>query len=195
MKQLTRLLSDASQGRFDKSKALEIHQAACRSIGTVSLSASMELVHAITDIEVLKQHVAEIDEKIKEMVDQEESSIIDIPGIGYILCASILGEIGDFKRFPDVDKLFAYAGMSPSKYESGGFHSNHNKMEKRGSPYLRKTLFVAVRLVAQNVPKFKEYLEKKLSEHKPYKVALSHVAKKLIRLIYRLGVSRCPYLA
>lgn len=66
MKQLTRLLSDASQGRFDKSKALEIHQAACRSIGTVSLSASMELVHAITDIEVLKQHVAEIDEKIKE---------------------------------------------------------------------------------------------------------------------------------
>ena len=86
MKRLTRLLSDASQGRFDKSKALEIHQAACRSIGTVSLSASMELVHAITDIEILKQHVAEIDEKIKEMVDQEESSIIDIPGIGYTLC-------------------------------------------------------------------------------------------------------------
>ena len=48
------------------------------------------------------------------------------------------------------------------------------------------------RLICQ---KFKEYLEKKLSEHKPYKVALSHVAKKLIRLIYRLGVSRCPYLA
>ena len=44
------------------------------------------------------------------MVDQEESSIIDIPGIGYTLCASILGEVGDFKRFPDVDKLLAYAG-------------------------------------------------------------------------------------
>jgi transposase len=68
-------------------------------------------------------------------------------------------------------------------------------MEKRGSPYLRKTLYLAARLVAQNVPKFKEYLEKKLSEHKPYKVALSHVAKKLIRLIYRLGISGGPYLA
>ena len=173
MKRLTHLLSDASQGRFDKSKALEIHQAACRSIGKVSLSASMELVHTITDIEVLKQHIAEIDEKLKEMVDQEESSIIDIPGIGYTLCASILGEVGDFKRFPDVDKLLAYAGMSPSKHDSGDYHSKHNKMEKRGSPYLRKTLYLAARLVAQNVPKFKEYLEKKLSEHKPYKVALS----------------------
>ena len=195
MKRLTRLLSDASQGRFDKSKALEIHQAACRSIGKVSLSASMELVHTITDIEVLKQHIVEIDEKLKEMVDQEESSIIDIPGIGYTLCASILGEVGDFKRFPDVDKLLAYAGMSPSKHDSGDYHSKHNKMEKRGSPYLRKTLYLAARLVAQNVPRFKEYLEKKLSEHKPYKIALSHVAKKLIRLIYRLGISGCPYLA
>ena len=52
MKRLTHLLSDASQGRFDKSKALEIHQAACRSIGKVSLSASMELVHTLSLIHI-----------------------------------------------------------------------------------------------------------------------------------------------
>ena len=195
IKRLTRLLSDASQGSFGTEKAQEIHQAACHSIGIISIATSMELVQTIDDIERLGEHIAEIDEKIKELVDQRQSSILDIPGIGYTLCASILGEIGDFKRFPDVNKLLAYVGMSPSKYESGGYHSTHCKMEKRGSPYLRQTMFIAARLVAQNVPKYKAYLEKKLAEHKPYKVALSHVVKKLLRLIYRLGTTGEPYLA
>lgn len=195
VKRLTYLLDNASRGSFGKEKAQQIHQAACRSIGIVSSARSMELVQTIEDIERLEQHIAEIDEKIKELVDQEQSSILDIPGIGYTLCASILGEIGDFKRFPDVNKLLAYTGMAPSKYESGGFHSTHCKMEKRGSPYLRHTMFIAARLVAQNVPEYKAYLEKKLAEHKPYKVALSHVAKKLLRLLYRLGTTGEPYLA
>ena len=195
VKQLTSLLTKVSRGSYGKEKAQEIHQAACRSIGIVSSARAMELVQTIEDIERLEQHIAEIDEKIKELVDQEQSPILDIPGIGYTLCAGILGEIGDFKRFPDVNKLLAYAGMAPSKYDSGGFHSTHCKMEKRGSPYLRHTMFIAARLVAQNVPEYKTYLEKKLAEHKPYKVALSHVAKKLLRLLYRLGTTGEPYLA
>lgn len=88
----------------------------------------------------------------------------------------------------------AYAGLSPSKYQSGKMESTHAKMEKRGSKYLRYALFNAAKYVCHWEPKFAEYLAKKRSEGKHYNVAISHVAKKLVCLIYALEKSGQAYI-
>lgn len=98
----------------------------------------------------------------------------------------IIAEIGDFNRFDSPDKILAYAGLSPSTYQSGQLQSSHSKMEKRGSKYLRYALFNATKFVCNWDSAFAEYLSKKRAEGKHYNVAISHAAKKLVRVIYHL---------
>lgn len=120
-------------------------------------------------------------------------TITTIPGIGTRMGAMILAEAGDLSRFDSPDKLLAYAGLSPSTYQSGKLTSTYAHMEKRGSRYLRYALFNATKYVCHWDPTFAAYLAKKRAEGKHYNVAVSHAAKKLVRLIYALEKSREPY--
>ena len=109
------------------------------------------------------------------------------------MAAIILAEVGDFTRFDSPDKLLAYAGMSPSTYQSGQLKNCYPHMEKRGSRYLRYALYNATKYVCHWNPTFAAYLAKKRAEGKHYNVALSHAAKKLVRLIFAMEKSRQPY--
>ena len=100
--------------------------------------------------------------------------------------AMIIAEIGDFSQFDSPDKILAYAGMSPSTYQSGQLDNCYARMEKRGSRYLRYALFNATAYVCLWDPTYKAYLAKKRAEGKHYYVAMSHATKKLVRLIYHL---------
>lgn len=105
----------------------------------------------------------------------------------------ILAEIGDFSRFDNPDQVLAYAGLSPTTYQSGQMTSSYAHMEKRGSRYLRYALFNATKYVCMWDPIFKAYLAKKRAEGKHYYVAISHACKKLVRVIYSLQMSRESY--
>ena len=190
---LTSLLSKASKGRYGRDKAIEIRDAARASIGSVMPAKSMELKHTIRLIEILSQEIDEIESSIDIIMDQIHSPITTIPGIKNRMGAMILAEIGDFHRFDNPDQILAYAGMSPSTYESGQMTSSYAHMEKRGSKYLRFALFNATCYVCIWEPNFRAYLTKKRSEGKHYYVAISHAAKKLIRMIYAMELSGTPY--
>ena len=129
------------------------------------------------------------------MMDEINSPILSIPGISYRMGAMIIAEIGDFNNFSSPDKILAYAGLSPSTYQSGQMQNCYSHMEKRGSRYLRYALFNSTRFVCNWNPLFTTYLAKKRSEGKHYNVAISHAAKKLVRLIFALQKSGQPYIA
>ena len=107
--------------------------------------------------------------------------------------AMILAEVGDFSRFDSPNKVLAYAGLSPSTYQSGQLNNCYAHMEKRGSRYLRFAIYNAAKYVCIWDPTFAAYLAKKRAEGKHYNVAISHAAKKLVRLIYAMEKSRLPY--
>ena len=190
---LKALLNDVSRGHYGREKAVEIRDAARGSIGSRMPAKSLELRHTIKLIRELDTEIAEIEAEIKSIMDELESPILTIPGISYRMGAMIIAEIGDFSRFDSPDKILAYAGLSPSTYQSGQLTSSYAHMEKRGSRYLRYALFNATKFVCHWDPTFAAYLAKKRSEGKHYNVAISHAAKKLVRLIYALEKSRQPY--
>lgn len=190
---LKTVLSDASKGRYDRDKAVEIRDAARNSVGSRMPAKSLELKHTIQLIRVLDAEIEEIEAEINSIMDEVHSSITTIPGIGTRMGAMILAEIGDFSSFDSADKILAYAGMSPSTYQSGQLTSNYAHMEKRGSRYLRYAIFNATKYVCIWDPTFAAYLARKRSEGKHYNVALSHAAKKLVRLIYAMEKSGQPY--
>lgn len=194
LKHLTALLSTASKGHFGREKANEIREAARRSISSYLPAKSLELRHTIKLIHELNAEIAEIETEIKKIMDSIDSPTLSVPGISYALGSVIVSEVGDFSRFDNPDKLLAFAGCSPSTYQSGQIYSAHAKMEKRGSKYLRWALLNAAKYVCKWEPTFAVYLRKKLAEGKHYNVAVSHAAKKLVRLLYYLETTSEKYI-
>ena len=190
---LKTILFDASKGRYDRDKAVKIRDAARSSIGAKIPAKSLELKHTIQLIQVLDAEITEIETEIKSIMDEVHSPITTIPGIGTRMGAMILAEVGDFSNFDSADKILAYAGLSPSTYQSGQLTNCYSHMEKRGSRYLRYAIFNATKYVCIHDPTFAAYLSKKRAEGKHYNVAVSHAAKKLVRLIYAMERSGQPY--
>ncbi len=191
---LTNLLEEASKGQYRKDTAIMIREAARTSIGSNMPAKSLELKHTIKRIQELDTEIDEIEREIKIIMDEINSPILSIPGINYRMGAMIIAEIGDFSRFDSPDKILAYAGLSPSTYQSGQLDSSYSHMEKRGSRYLRYALFNAAKFVCRWDPTFAAYLAKKRAEGKHYNVAVSHAAKKLVRVIYKLEKSGQAYI-
>ena len=174
---LKALLETASKGRYKRDMALEIRNAARNSVGSRMPAKSLELQHTIRLIRELNAEITEIEEQIQSIMDELHSPIPTIPGLGFRMAAMILAEVGDFTRFDSPDKLLAYAGMSPSTYQSGQLKNCYSHMEKRGSRYLRYALYNATKYVCHWDPAFATYLAKKRAEGKHYNVALPHAAR------------------
>ena len=191
---LKSLLCDASRGRYGREKAIEIRNAARSSVGSEMSVRSIELKQTIRQIDALTADIEKVEASIRKIMDKSSSPIMTIPGINYRMGAMILAEIGDFNRFDNADQILAYAGMSPSTYQSGQLTSTYAHMEKRGSN-LCFALFNAAIYVSKWDERFGLYLARKRAEGKHYYVALSHVAKKLVRTIYRMELTHSEYQA
>lgn len=183
---LAALLRKNSRGRFGRAKAEHLKQLAKSSIGNHSPARAMELEMLLARIDLLSVQIGEYDKQIKAIMDQLDSPVMTIPGIGYTLGATIVAEIGNINRFSSPAKLLAFAGLEPSIYQSGKFVPASGRMVKRGSPFLRWALLQAAGYVPNYSATFALYREKKLSEGKPATVVRSHIAKKLVRIIYSL---------
>ena len=125
---------------------------------------------------------------IKSIMKEYHTNIPSIPGISIISAAQIVGEFGDFNKFSSASKLLAFAGLEPSTIQSGSMIQN-GKMVKHGSPHLRYVLMNVAKTIIIHNPTFYEYYSKKHhKEGKKDRVALSHVVRKLLRIIYHLEI-------
>lgn len=183
---LINVLSKASRGKYGREKALQLRELAANSIGSSNRSLTFELQQTIRLIQAVQSEIDTLDKQIKLVVDELNTPLITIPGIGYTIAAIILAEIGDINNFSSPAKLLAFAGMEPSTYQSGKYNASKTPMVKRGSTYLRWAIMQAARLVSMRDSTFATYMAKKRSEGKHFNVAQSHVGKKLIRVIYSL---------
>ena len=120
---------------------MTIREVARASIGSVMPAKSLELRHTIRLIRELDTEIADIEASIQSIMEQLQSPITTIPGMGLYMAAMILAEVGNFSRFDSPDKVLAYAGLSPSTYQSGQLNNCYAHMEKRGSRYLRYAIY------------------------------------------------------
>jgi transposase len=125
-------------------KAQAIHTAAQTSLGIRSLRqvAKLEMSWLLDQLDLLDQQVDCLDATLTELMADGEPYLTAIPGISTVLAATILGEIGDIQRFPSLSPLIAYAGFDPTVHQSGHFLATRSRLSKRGSPYLRRAIWL-----------------------------------------------------
>jgi len=139
-----------------------------------------------------------LDDQIDEVAKQipEFTLLKSIPGIGFTLASMILGEIGDINRFTNAKQLVAYCGMDPSVRQSGNYVGTKNRVTKRGSPFLRRSLYMAATTAIRKNGKgslvnevIYDYYQKKV-QSKTRKQALGAVMNKLLRIIFSVLKSK-----
>lgn len=143
---------------------------------------SIQITQTIAQIELIESQLNELETVIETAMDELDSVIMTVPGIGKLNGAMILGEIGDIKRFSDSSKLLAYAGLDPVINQSGKFNAKRTRMSKRGSKILRYALINAAWNVSLNNDTFKRYYDSKVAQGNSHYSALGHTAHKLVRL-------------
>ena len=172
-------------GRISLS-AEQLKTVAKSSIGMPSAAEEIQIRHLVCQIELLEEQISEIDKRIEEFSIQNNSTILSIPGISHFSGTSILAELGDVCNYQKSSQIIKFAGVAPYHYQSSQFTAQHTAITKKGSRYLRKTLYQIILPVINNNEVFKTYYNKKLAEGKGHRCALGHCIRKLLRVIYHL---------
>lgn len=189
------LLGRHSSWRLGRTRAEEVLQAAQSSFGVPFCHSSYALQIRLLaeEIRYLQQHLRELAHEIERLVASIPQYLTTVAGIGPVLAGSILGEIGDYRRFKNAKALVAYAGLDPRVHQSGEFIGKRAHLSKRGSTYLRRALWIAAMAATRNDPGFKALLEQKLKQGKHYQVAMGAVANKLVHVLYAVLRDGRPY--
>lgn len=194
--QLAEVLEKASRGRLGAEKAAEIQTAARNSFGIVLASSSFSLIirQYIEQIRSLEASVDVFDAEIARLLSGFDTQLTTITGIGPTLAAVILSEIGgDIRRFSSPAKLAAYAGVDPTVKQSGDFSGTRMKMSKRGSPYLRRAIWLASTVAAFKDPAIHALYERKRAEGKDHMTVIGHICRKMISIIFAVLRDNSPY--
>ena len=185
------------RGRSPQFSAEQLKQLARDSVGQPDMIIEMGIRHLVGLIRQITEDLKEVDKKIEEYSRELNSPILSIPGISHFSCTSIVTEIGSIDKFDNPYQLISYSGTNPIVYQSGQFTARMTRISKKGSKYLRKTLYQIIQPVIENNPVFKAYYLKKISQGKSHRCAQGHCVRKLLRVIFHLlktGESFSPVL-
>ena len=174
-----------SHGKFTYAKFAKLKELAKNSVGFHNENTDLLISTYVSIYNDFNNKIDPIEKQISTIIKVLNPRMLTIPGIGEISAATILSEYGDIKNFSSPNKMLAFAGLDPSINQSGTLESN-GKMVKHGSGHLRYAIMNSAMTILRFSPEFYDYYLKKRSEGKCHRVALSHVCKKLIRVIYTL---------
>lgn len=194
---LAEILTRCSRGRLGLAKAEQVKAAAQNSFGIKfgQEAFTFQIRSLLEQIRLLESQIDQLDAQVAEIYASFDTQLHTVPGVGPVLAAAIFSEVGDISRFgSDPARLVAYAGIDPSVKQSGDFTGSRNRMSKRGSPYLRRALWLAATVAYRFDPTLAAFYQKKRAEGKAHMTAIGAVARKLTYVVFAILRDNKPYL-
>lgn len=185
-------LRKCSRGHFTMADFAQLRLLAKNTVGN-PCDYLLDQMNILLELyEQLDSKVDELDTQIKECIRDIDPPCLSLPGVGELSAAVILSEFGDFGKFQNPSKMLSFAGLEPGYFQSGQSEFTGH-MVKHGSPQLRYAILNCCLPLITNEPVFAEYYAKKRAEGKPHRVALTHVARKLLRVIFTMQTKNLRY--
>lgn len=199
IRKLTRILKEASKGHMGREHAQRLKSAAKNSfsLSASNLSFALEIKFLVQRMNILLHQIEELEKQAKKYMKKNQKLLQTIPGIGPVWAPTILAEVLPVFHPEEKNgarKLVAAAGLDVRLNESGQYKGK-GKMSKRGSRYLRTAAIQAAEvaaLVAKD-PMFRTVYEKQKAKGKKHLVAISHVANKLLHVVFSVLKNQKPY--
>jgi len=151
-------------------------------------SVELTLTMSLENIRFLENQLKKLDKEIEKQLKAFSHTLQTVPGIGPVIAAGIIAEIGDIHRFSNEAALAKFAGLVWNKYQSGNFNTGDTSLAKCGNFYLRYYLVEAANLLRMHVDEYTAFYYKKYKEvnKHQHKRALVLTARKAVRLVFAL---------
>ena len=176
---------------FSQDKAVDIYTEACGHFSVMPKTDTAKLLveQAVSQLQATSYALAALKKEMQELASSlpEYPVVMKTFGVGPTLGPQLMAEIGDIRRFHSKKALVAFAGLDSPPNDSGQVTNNHKRMTKRGSPALRRTLFLVMGVILQSSPVDEpvyQFMDKKRAEGKPYRVYMMASANKFLRIYY-----------
>lgn len=177
--------------KYSESKAEQIHAYARTLVCTLAMTETVKKMVAESAklLNFTLEAIANLHNEMDSLASQlpEYETVMSLYGVGKVLCSQLIAEIGDVTKLKSGKSLVALAGIDPPPNQSGKDDPKSRSISKRGSPALRKTLFLIMTIYLQRQPVDEpvyQFLDKKRTEGKPYKVYMIAAAHKFLRIYY-----------
>lgn len=176
---------------FSQDKAFDIYTEACGHLSVMPKTDTAKLLveQAVLQLQATSSALATLKKEMQELASSlpEYPVVMKMFGVGPALGPQLMAEIGDVRRFHSKKALVAFAGIDSPPDDSGQVTNNHKHITKRGSPALRRTLFLVMGIILQQSPADEpvyQFMDKKRAEGKPYRVYMMASANKFLRIYY-----------
>lgn len=181
----------ANRYNYSESKATQIYAYSRTQVSALPMTDSV--IKIVEESAKLLNSTLETLSALRNEMDKlastlpEYQTVMSLYGVGRVSCSQLIAEIGDIRRFEHSKSIVAMAGIDPPPNQSGQVDVKSRSISKRGSPLLRKTLFLIMQVILQNKPinePVYQFLDRKRSEGKPYRVYMIAAANKFLRIYY-----------
>lgn len=176
---------------FSQDKALNIYASACEHFGIMPKTDTTKLLveQAVSQLRATSSALAVLRQEMQTLAASlpEYPVVMRMFGVGPTLGPQLMAEIGDVRRFHSKKALVAFAGIDARPYQSGQTDIRSRSISKRGSPLLRRTLFLVMGVYLQQSPPDEpvyQFMDKKRTEGKHYRVYMMASANKFLRIYY-----------
>jgi transposase len=157
--------------------------AAVTPVGQPAVTRWQLATELVADVRQLEQRIATVEERITTAVAQSKTSLVELVGVGPVLAAKFLGEVGDVGRFPSKHHFAAHTGTAPLEASSG--QVVRHRLSRAGDRKLNHALYMVAMVQVRRPSAGQAYYRRKLAEGKSPKEALRCLKRRLSDAVYR----------
>jgi len=193
---LTELIRKTSRGRLSSRRAQRIWETTEKSVGMRRglEGARIGIRSLLSQLDALRPVQDNLEQEIKSLAEQLPPFLLSLPGINHIRAVSLFGEVDPVIAFASPDKLVAFSGLDVAVFQSGQYDGKRRRISKRGSPFLRKTLWMMTHLAIRTESDLRSYYLRRKKNGSHHLAAVTATAVKLCRITWRIMTDERDYI-
>lgn len=193
---LTELLAKTSRGKLGAELAQRIHLSAQESIGMRrGLEGTRLAVRTLlSQLDALRPVRQQLEADIQAIGSRLPGYILSLPGIDAVRAVSLFGETDPISAFTSPDQLVAFAGLDLTVFQTGQYDAPVRHVSKRGSPHLRRTLWMMAAIAVRTEGQLRDYYLRRRREGLHHLSAVTAAAIKLCRTTWRILTDQRDYI-
>ena len=156
---------------------------------------SMILQNCVRRIAHATEEISYIEAEIDRQAAANEGAklLMSMTGVEAFAAMLLVSEIGDISRFKTADRLVSWTGMCPRVYQSGNV-THHGHMKKASNRRVNWIMIQAANVAVRHDDRLKLFYQKAKARHGDnHPIAITHVANKMVRIIWKMLTAREPY--
>jgi transposase len=183
---LQRLLSELTPGQAKKDITTLQAKAILASVRPRDLAGKTRrrlAAEQLAELVAVEKKIKALTKELKAMVIARGSTLMDLPGVGPVVAARILADVGDVARFADRNRFASWTGTAPLDASSG--EQIRHRLSRAGNRKMNHMLHIAAATQARLDTEGRRYYRRKLAEGKTRMEAMRCLKRRISDAVYR----------